>query len=122
MKNRALRTTTDLLPSERRFRNAMSDLQFGHFQDLRICNGQLVLDPAPMAVRQLKFGKTAPAPSQQCGREFVLKQAVIDFFQHVRAIEHGRICLLQIQNGLPVLAEEETALVTATKKRHKSGT
>ena len=120
MKNRALRTTGDRLPAERRFLNTISELQFGHFQDLRICNGQLVLDPAPIAVRQLKFGKTAPAPSQQGGPEFVLKQAVIDFFRHVRAIEHGRIRLLQIQNGLPVLAEEEAVLVAATKQRQRT--
>ena len=42
--------TRDLLPSERRFVEAMSDVGFGRFELLRIEHGELVLDPWPITV------------------------------------------------------------------------
>ena len=124
MKNQPPWTTEDLLPSERRFLNAMSELRFGHFQDLSIHDGQLVLDRPPPAIRQLKFGAATRSDSPQRGREFRLKQAVVDFFQHVRSIEDGQIRLLLIQDGLPMLAEEETvfsALPATSGASHADG-
>jgi hypothetical protein len=112
--NKPPKTTRDLLPSERRFLRAMHELRFGHFQDLRVHNGELVLDPAPVAVRQLKFGAAGPAHVDVSDGEFDLKQPVARFFQYVRSVQLGEIRLLQIHNGLPMLAEEEQRLFATT--------
>ena len=53
-------STRDLLSSERAFVAAMSGLHFGRFEYLRIEHGEIVLDPWPTAVRDVKFGSHDP--------------------------------------------------------------
>jgi hypothetical protein len=49
-------TTTDLLPSEEAFLAAMQQLGFGRFECLQIRGGELVFNPEPVTVRDVKFG------------------------------------------------------------------
>ena len=49
-------STRDLLATERTFVAAMTGLGFGRFEFLRIHRGELVLDPWPTVVRDVKFG------------------------------------------------------------------
>ena len=49
-------STRNLLPSERRFTAGMQQLGFGHLECLRIKRGELVLDPWPPTIRNVKFG------------------------------------------------------------------
>ena len=53
-------STRDLRPSERAFAAAMSDLGFGRFEYLRIERGELILNPWPSVVRDVKFGWQDP--------------------------------------------------------------
>jgi len=95
-------STSDLLPSERRFLAAMRDLKFGYFEGLRIERGQLVLEPWPRAVRDVKFGSDRPVAYPEACQ---LKRQICEFFQLVRSIDSGEIRKLEIRYAVPLLAE-----------------
>ena len=99
--------TRDLLPSERRFVDAMSDVGFGRFEFLRIEHGELVLDPWPTTVRGVKFGSSSAATHKPLADEFELKSQVAEFFEYVREVDSGEIRTLEIRHGLPFSMEVE---------------
>lgn len=101
--------TRELLPSERRFLAAMHQLGFGRCEYLRIERGELVLDPWPTTVRDVKFGTTDPVALRQFPDEFELKQQVAELFEYVRSVEAGEIRALEVKNGLPFSMEVELA-------------
>jgi len=100
-------STQDLLPSERRFLNAMRQLRFGRFEFLQIRDGQLVLDPWPTTVRDVKLG--AQVGDQDCAMdgEFPLKQQVAELFEYIRSVDASEIRTLEIRHGLPFSMEIE---------------
>ena len=57
-------TIQDLLPSEATFVAAIQQLGFGRFEYLQIRNGELLLNPWPVAVRDVKFGTPANTGSR----------------------------------------------------------
>ena len=95
-------TTLELLPSERRFLDAMHHLGYGRFESVRIEGGKLVLDPWPSTIRYIKFGSFDPGCDKELNAEFRLKCQVAELFEYVRAIETGEIRLLEIRAGLPL--------------------
>ena len=99
--------TRDLLPSERRFVEAMSDVGFGRFEFLRIEHGELVLDPWPTTVRGVKFGSSSAATYKPSAEEFELKSQVAAFFEYVRGVDTGEIRCLELRHGLPFSMEIE---------------
>jgi len=103
--------TQDLCDTERLFLQAMTDLQFGYFERIRIEGGRIMLDPSIAPVRQVKFGSSAVATGDHA-LEFQLKQHASDFFAFVRSIERGEIRRLEVRYGLPVLAEVERCAPT----------
>jgi hypothetical protein len=106
--NRARPTSTrELLPSESHFIAIMQQLGYGRFEFLRIECGELVLDPSPSLVRNVKFGTSDPVGPKERAAEFELKKQVAEFFQYVRAVESGEIRTLEVQNGLPFSMEIE---------------
>jgi hypothetical protein len=100
-------STRDLVPSELSFVAAMQRLGFGRFEFLRIERGELVLDPWPTTIRDVKFGTTDSARFRERPAEFELKQQAAEFFEHVRAVDDGDIRTLEIHNGLPFSMEIE---------------
>jgi hypothetical protein len=100
-------STRDLRPSETRFVAAMHQLGYGRFEFLRIERGELVLDPWPSLVRNVKFGTMDPVRPKDSAKDFELKKQVVEFFQYVRGVESGRIRMLTVQNGLPFSMEIE---------------
>jgi hypothetical protein len=102
-------STHDLLPSERTFVVAMQQLGFGRFEDLRIDNGEMVLDPWPTTVRGVKFGSEDPGTIRTPPDEFQLKRQVIELFEYVREVDAGEIRTLEIRHGLPFSMEVELA-------------
>jgi hypothetical protein len=91
-------SSADLRPSERQFIAATRGLGFGRFESLPIRNGELVLDPWPVAIRDVKFGSDAPAQTHL--DDFVLKRQVAEFFEYVRSVDSGEIRRLEIRHGL----------------------
>lgn len=94
-------TTRDLLPSERAFLDATHRLGYGRFELLRIENGELVLDPWPLTIRQVKFGASDQGCEDEPCAEFRLKAQLATLFEYIRSIEAGEIRLLEIRGGLP---------------------
>jgi hypothetical protein len=94
-------TTHDLLPSERAFLDAMHHLGYGRYELLRIERGELVLDPWPITIRQVRFGSANPGSENECRAEFRLKDQVAELFEHVRSVDDGEILVLEIRGGLP---------------------
>jgi hypothetical protein len=85
----------------------MQQLGFGRFEFVPIARGELVLDPWPTTVRNIKFGASKVGRSKECPPEFELKKQVAEFFQHIRSIEGGEIRTLAVHNGLPFTMEIE---------------
>jgi hypothetical protein len=95
----------DLLPSEKRFFAAMTDISFGRIEFLRIERGELVLDPWPTTVRTVKFGSADTANHKPLVGEVGLKAEVAEFFEYVRAVDAGEIRCLALRHSLPFTME-----------------
>jgi hypothetical protein len=100
-------SSRDLRPAERRFLTAMQQLGFGRFEHLRIERGEVVLDPWPTTIRDLKFGCTDSAPPAPKSDAFALKQQVAELFEYIRSVETGEIRVLEVKHGLPFAMEIE---------------
>jgi hypothetical protein len=79
----------------------MQHLRFGRFEFLQIRDGELMLDPWPTTMRDVKFGPGDVAAHKPLPAEFDLKAQVADFFEYVRAVDTGEIRCLSVRNGLP---------------------
>lgn len=100
-------STQDLLPSEGRFLHAMRQLRFGRFEFLQIRDGQLVLDPWPTTVRDVKLGAQVGDQNPAPDSEFALKQQVVELFEYIRSVDNGEIRTLEVRHGLPFSMEIE---------------
>lgn len=111
-------STRDLRPSERCFLAAMQQLGFGRFEFLPIRNGELMLDPWPTVVREVKFGTSDPAAVKPFPEEFELKRQAVEFFEYLRSVEAGEIRTLEIKHGLPFSMEIELQPERSRGRRH----
>jgi len=102
-------STKDLMVSERTFVGVMHRLGFGRVEFLRIEHGQLVLNPWPAVVREVKFGSHDPGAAKVPAAEFELKPQVAEFFEYVREVDAGEIRTLEVKSGLPFSMEIEMA-------------
>jgi hypothetical protein len=100
--------TGDLTASEQRFLAAMRELGFGRFEYVLIRNGEIVLDPWPVAVRDVKFGSESCA-ERTAHSNNQLKRQVAEFFEYTRDVAAGEIRILEIRHGLPFSMEVELA-------------
>jgi hypothetical protein len=98
----------DLSAAEQRFFAAMREVGFGRFEYVQIREGEIVLDPSPVAVRDVKFG--AEATDERTARAHCqLKRQVAEFFEYTRDVAAGEIRMLEIRHGLPFSMEVELA-------------
>jgi hypothetical protein len=81
-------TTKDMLPSEATFLAAMRRLGFGRFEYLQIRGGELVVDPWPATVRDVKFA-TPPIVGKSAEPNSELRPQVAEFFAYVRDVDAG---------------------------------
>jgi hypothetical protein len=102
-----LASVRDLLATERTFAAAMTSLGFGRFEFLRIDRGELLLDPWPTVVRDVKFGCQDPGAAKTEPADFELKRQVAELFEYVRAVDAGEIRTLEVKSGLPFSMEIE---------------
>src|SRR4051794_27591083 len=101
-----LASTVDLNLSERHFVTLLQGLGFGRFEFLRIEHGQLILDPPPTTVREVKFC-AKPNQPETAAADFSLKQQVVELFEFIRSVDIGEIRVLEVRNGLPFSMEIE---------------
>jgi hypothetical protein len=100
-------STRDLRATERTFVEAMTSLGFGRFEYLRIERGELILDPWPGVVRDVKFGSQDPGTERTFPADFDLKPQVAELFEYIRDVDAGEIRCLEVKNGLPFSMEIE---------------
>jgi hypothetical protein len=86
----------------------MQAVGFGRFEYVQIRKGQIVLDPWPAAVRDIKFGGETPG-ERPAHLEYQLKRQVAEFFEYTRDVDAGEIRTLEIRHGLPFSMEVELA-------------
>lgn len=93
----------DLSPSERRFVQAMSELQFGRFESIRIEEGEVRLDPWPVAIQDVKFANadSVQRPSERCD----LKLQIVELLAYIRSVKAGDIRTLRVRHRLPFSME-----------------
>ena len=106
-------TIQDLLTSEAAFITAMQQLGFGRFEYLQIRAGELVLNPWPSAVRDIKFA-TPPNTGKPAELNFGLRPQIAEFFAYVRDVDAGEIRELDVRHGLPFSMQVELAGATAS--------
>jgi hypothetical protein len=99
-------TTQELLASEATFLAAMQQLGFGRFEYLQIRGCELMLDPWPVTVRDIKFA-TPPNVGRPSEPNFELRPQVAEFFAYVRDVDAGEIRELEVRHGLPFSMEIE---------------
>jgi hypothetical protein len=56
MRKHPLASADNLLRTERLIADAMRRIRFGRFESIPILRGELVLDPWPTCIRDIKFG------------------------------------------------------------------
>jgi hypothetical protein len=101
-------TLLDLLPSEAAFVAAMQQLGFGRFECLQIRDGELVFNPEPVTVRDIKFGSPVTI-GKQSSAACELRPQIAEFFAYVRDVAAGEIRELEVRHGLPFSMEIELA-------------
>ncbi len=99
-------TTQDMLPSEATFVVAMQQLGFGRFEYLQIRGGEVVLNPWPSAVRDVKFA-SPPNTGKPAEPNSDLRPQIAEFFAYVRDVDAGEIRELEVRHGLPFSMEIE---------------
>jgi len=99
-------TTQDLRPSEATFLDAIQRLGFGRLEYLQIRNGELVLDPWPTVIRDIKFA-TPTNTGKPAEHNSELRPQVAEFFAYVRDADAGEIRELEVRHGLPFSMEIE---------------
>ena len=93
-------TLSDLTAPESAFLAAMQRVGFGSFQYVEVRHGEIVLDPWPATLRDIKFAAMA-SPGQPANSEQELRPQVAEFFGQVRGIAAGEIRELQVRHGIP---------------------
>ena len=101
-------TIQDLLPSEVAFVAAMQQLGFGRFEYLQIRHGELILNPGPVTVRDVKFGSPVNTGKPSAATS-ELRPQIAEFFAYVREVDAGEIRELEVRHGLPFSMEIELA-------------
>jgi hypothetical protein len=107
----------DLLPSDRRFLAAIDELVFGRFELLRIEPGELLLDPWPKTVRDVRFGSENATAHKGFREAFELRRPIIEFFDYVRGVRDSEILCLEVRHSLPFSMQIEQPLVTNSVPR-----
>jgi hypothetical protein len=97
-------SATDLSANELSFVTAMQSIQFGWLECLQIRHGELVLDPSPLMIRDVKFCASA-SNEHPALPSAAMRPQVAEFFGYVRKIEAGEIRKLHIRHGIPFAME-----------------
>jgi hypothetical protein len=98
----------NLRTTEMAFITAMQKLDFGRFRDLQIRDGELILDPWPTTIRDVKFASPKNGGNRELGAD-ELRPQVVEFFEYVRDVDGGEIHCLEVKHGLPFGMEIQLA-------------
>ena len=88
-------------PARRQLLELLQQINFGRLESLEVCDGEPVLDPRPVLVREHKFGGENGARPELTSPDFALKQQVIELFEFFDEMKDGVIDVLEVKHGLP---------------------
>ena len=114
MRKHPLASADNLLRTERLIADAMRRIRFGRFESIPILRGELVLDPWPTCIRDIKFGSDDCAP-MAAHEEFSLQRPVIELFEYVRSVDSGAIRTLVFRHGTPLTMQVDERLIVKAK-------
>lgn len=97
----SLPNKASLSPARRQLLELLQQINFGRLESLEVRDGQPVLSPRPLVVREHKFGgENGPRP-ELTSPDFALKQQVVELFEFFDEMQDGVIDVLEIKHGLP---------------------
>lgn len=91
----------DLTPARRRLLELMQKHNFCKMERLEIRNGEPVFDPPPTIIQHLRIGGDNEPRIQVHLKNFQLKQAHLELFQHLDDLRDGIVDELEVRFGLP---------------------
>jgi len=96
-----MRKTQVSLP-RRQLVELMQRINYGAIENLEVRNGEPVLDPIPVVLRDIALGRAnGPHPAVH-RRDFELKSEVVELFALFDREQDVRISLVVVQAGLPL--------------------
>lgn len=111
MRNRSVRYLSDLTPARRRLVDNIRRLGFGHFERLRVRNGDPVWDTPPDIYSDRKYGSPSQSLPMHGQENCELKAEFVELFAEFDERQDFKIIRLEIQNGLPFRREVKEPLV-----------
>jgi hypothetical protein len=96
-----------LSPARQRLVDVLWELQFGRIEGLVITEGDPQFDPphpAPTIIQTIKLPVEA-RPPEPGAADSLLKQQIVDLFQHFARQQTGMVRRLEFRFGLPCLVE-----------------
>lgn len=99
-----------LSSGRRRLVEMMQQLNFGRIEDLEIRSGEPLFNPAPRVVQDIKIGgENGPRPESSFPN-FLLKNQVIELFEHFDRLGDATIAFIDVKHGLPFKLVVEQAV------------
>ena len=88
----------------------MQQLNFGRIEDLEIRAGEPLFNPAPRVVQDIKIGaENGPRPESGIP-DFLLKNQVIELFEHIDRMGDATVACIDVKHGLPFKLVVEQAV------------
>lgn len=99
-----------LSPGRRRLVEMMQQLNFGRIEDLEIRAGEPLFNPATRVVQDIKIGaENGPRPESLIP-DFLLKNQVIELFEHFDRLGEATVTCIDVKHGLPFKLVVEQAV------------
>jgi hypothetical protein len=97
----AARTKSGLSDGLQRLVELMQDNPFCQFKNVPIRDGEPILDPLPVIIREIKFGTDNRVHPSRDKRDFFLKQQHLELFALFEQMGTGTVAVLDVKAGLP---------------------
>jgi hypothetical protein len=92
---------SQLSPNRQRLLAVMQQHNFCKILQLHVSDGEPVFDPDPTVIQDLKIGGNNDPRIEIHLRDYVLKQAHVELFQHLDELRDGIVDELEVRYGLP---------------------
>jgi hypothetical protein len=103
-------TTQGLTPGQRRLIRLMREHQFGRIENMKIKEGQPVLNQAVRVVRIARLNEVGRKATTPTIEEFELKRLFRNLFDQLARLGNGTVIRLEFRHGLPFIIEIMAAI------------
>ena len=79
----------------------MQSINFGRIEGLAIRAGQPSFDPPPAVIREIKIGGENGPRRELDNENFLLRDQVIELFDHFERLANAQVRCLEVKHGLP---------------------